>query len=103
MIYRQRENATATGKVYSDRSRGREAEDELTVRVLRHLRSQNKTFKQALQTMEDATYNGRMISRVAIEQKGDDWTFIKQRKGKPDLVEHFKTSTLQGKKWRKAK
>jgi len=101
MIYRQRENATAIGKVYSKRSRAREAQDELTVRVLRHLRSQDKTWKKTLRALESAAKNETKIADVEIEYDGGRFFF--SRHGESDQVEDFKVSTLQYKKFLKAR
>ncbi len=102
MRYKQPEFTRAVGTINSSRrTSGRQADDELAIRVLRALRAREMSFDQALQAMSDAHRDGRKIAQVDVEHapgKNAKWKFSKS-----DKTEIFSESTLRGKKWQAAK
>lgn len=100
-IYRQPVTQSATGRANADKKTAPKPKDELTVHVLRHLRSQGKTWKETLRALESAASNESKIADIEIEYDGNRFFFSDHEK--PDQVEDYTASTLQTKKFPKAR
>ena len=105
--YWQQVIPTALGRVYADRKAPRQVNDELCVRVLCHLRGRlrgkDKTWKKTLQALEVAASNESKIADVEIEQDGNKFIFTLEHDDNSATVEDFKVSTLECKKFNKAR
>lgn len=102
-IYRQPVTQSETGRSNANKRAAPKPNDELTMLVMRYLRNQGKPWKEVLRALETAASNEGMIADVEIQQIGDRFYFTQQHAGKLDQVEDFTVSTLQRKKFSKAR